>query len=91
MEKMATGAVISSVEIDVVKTISDNRVSFYHYALTNVLVTSYKSQGHTLEDPYPWDTLTLNYEEITVTYTEYDSTGSSMGNVEWHYSVESRR
>ena len=91
MEKTALGAVLSTVEIDVVKTISDAHVSFYHYTLENVIITSYKSQGHTLEDPYPWDTLTLRYEEITVTYTEYDSTGGSTGNVEWNYSVEGMR
>ena len=91
MEKTALGEVLSTVEIDIVKTVSDARVSFYHYTLENVIVTSYKSQGHTLEDAYPWDTLTLRYEEITVTYTEYDSTGGSMGNVEWNYSVEGRR
>ena len=91
MEKTALRTVIPTVEIDVVKTVSDARVSFYHYTLENVLVTSYKSQGHTLEDPCPWDTLTLNYEEITVTYTEFDSMGGSMGNVEWNYDVERRR
>jgi hypothetical protein len=29
-----------------------------------------------------------NFEEIKVTYTEYDDTGSSKGNVETEYHVE---
>jgi type VI secretion system secreted protein Hcp len=91
MEKTALGEVLSTVEIDIVKTVSEVPVSFYHYTLENVIVTSYKSQGHTLEDAYPWDTLTLRYEEITVRYTQYDSSGGSMGNIEWNYNVEGLR
>ncbi len=91
MEKTALDEGLSTVEIDIVKTVSDAYVSFYHYTLENVIVTSYRSQGHTLEDAYPWDTLTLRYEEITVRYTQYDSSGGSMGNVEWNYNVEGLR
>ena len=43
MEKTALGEVLSTVEIDIVKTISDAPVSFYRYTLENVIVTSYKS------------------------------------------------
>jgi hypothetical protein len=29
-----------------------------------------------------------NFEEIKVTYTEYDDEGSSQGNIEYEYKVE---
>jgi hypothetical protein len=34
------------------------------------------------------DTLTLNFEEITVTYTEFDPEGAPTGDIVWNYEIE---
>ena len=86
MEAVARGTVISSVEIVFTKYVSDSIVEYYGYELENVIVTSYQSTGTVGE--IPLDTLTLSYEEITVTYTEYSDTGKPLGNVEWYWNVE---
>jgi type VI secretion system Hcp family effector len=36
----------------------------------------------------PMEELSLNFEEIKVTYTECDSTGKSKGNIEYNWKVE---
>ena len=88
MEACAKGTNLPEVMIDIVRVNRDSPESFYTYELKNCIVTSYSSQGSVLEDPYPWDTFTISFEEITVTYTEYDSTGHTMGDIEWSYSLE---
>jgi type VI secretion system secreted protein Hcp len=86
MESVAMGRVIAEVVIEITKEFGD-RKTFYKYELTNVMVTSYQSSAGT-GNTAPTDILTLNFEEIRVTYTEYDSSGSSKGNVEWSYRIE---
>ena len=86
MDKLARGQVIDTVTIEFSRYIADGNKVFYKYELENVLITSYQSSA-SIED-YPEDTLTLNFEEIKVTYTEYDDDGTSMGNVEWEWKVE---
>ena len=86
MDKLAHGQVIDTVTIEFSRYIADGNKVFYKYELENVMVTSYQSSA-SIED-YTEDTLTLNFEEIKVTYTEYDDDGTSMGNVEWEWKVE---
>jgi type VI secretion system secreted protein Hcp len=86
MEAVTLGKVIPEVTIEVTRAY-DIRKTFYKYELMNVFVTSYQSSGST-GNTAPTDTLTINFEEIKVTYTEYDSTGSSKGNVEWSWKIE---
>ena len=40
-----------------------------------------------LDDPIPTEEITLKFEEIKTSYTEYDDTGSSMGVVEYIYNL----
>ena len=87
MEKCAKGEVIPSMVIDVCKVVEDSSSTYYKYELENVMVTSFHSTGST-EEGVPVETITLNYEEITVTYTETDSEGKSKGNVEFNWKVE---
>lgn len=87
MEKCAKGEVIASLVIDVCRAVEDGSSTYYKYELENVMVTSFHSIGST-EEGVPVETITLNYEEITVTYTETDSEGKSKGNVEFNWRVE---
>jgi hypothetical protein len=44
--------------------------------------------GAQQEEKKPTVTLANNFEEVKVTYTEYDDTGLSQGNVEYEWKVE---
>ena len=87
MEKCAKGEVIPSLVMDVCRAAGESSSTYYKYELENVMVTSFYSSGST-EEGVPMETITLNYEEITVTYTETDSEGKSKGNVEFNWKVE---
>jgi len=86
MEKCAKGEVIASLVIDVCRETGGSS-TYYKYELENVMVTSFQSSGST-EEGVPVETVTFNFEEITVTYTETDSEGKSKGNVEFNWKVE---
>jgi type VI secretion system secreted protein Hcp len=85
MEKCAMGAVMPSLVIDVCRAAGGS--TYYKYELENVMVTSFHSSGST-EEGVPVETVTFNFEEITVTYTETDKEGKSKGNVEFNWKVE---
>jgi type VI secretion system secreted protein Hcp len=87
MEKCAKGEVIPSLVIHVCRGAEGSPFTYYRYELENVMVTSFHSSGST-DEGVPVETVTLNYEEITVTYTETDSEGKSKGNVEFNWKVE---
>jgi type VI secretion system secreted protein Hcp len=87
MEALSSNKVIGEVIIEVVRPTGD-KDTFYRYKLTNVLVTSYQSGGEATGLTVG-DVLSLNFEEIKVTYTEFDeSTGSMKGNIEWTWRIE---
>ena len=92
MESCLTGKVIPKVEIELTKLVGDaaagnqREVVYYRYELTNVLVTSYSVSGGSSD--VPTEDFSLNFEEIKVTYTEYDSEGNKGGNAETTWKVE---
>lgn len=103
-EAVATGKVFPKVEIHhTAPTASGARSTYYVYELKNVQVTSYNigTTGQSDITPsglplvksggpsdLPMEQITLNFEEIKVTYTETDSDGKKKGNVEYAWKVE---
>jgi type VI secretion system secreted protein Hcp len=100
-ESVCNGKVFPKVEIHVTESYAGaGRVTYYRYELTNVMVTSYMVVaptntesssgvvGPTNTRDVPVEMVSLNFEEIKVTYTEYDDKGSSKGNVEYSWKVE---
>jgi type VI secretion system Hcp family effector len=85
MEAVDKGKVIPTVIIEM--TIGPELDIFYRYELKNVLVNSVESSVGTIDGTYPYDSVALTYEEIKVTYTEYDDQGQPHGNTEWVSSV----
>ena len=81
-ESIALGKVFPKVEIE----LTSSAGTYYVYELTNVLVTSYSVNGDAGERPT--EEVSLNFEEIKVTYTEYGSDGNSKGNIEYNWKVE---
>lgn len=86
-EAIAQGKHFPEAEFELVRTSSDaGRQTYLKYELKNVLITSYELQSE--PDEVPTESLSLNYEEIKVTYTEYDGAGREKGKVEYTWKVE---
>lgn len=81
-ESIAMGTVIPKVEFE----LTSSAGTYYKYELTNVMVTSYSVSG--TADERPTEQVSLNFEEIKTTYTEYGSDGKKGGNVETSWKVE---
>lgn len=87
-ESVCKGKVFPKVEIHVTASYTDaGRVTYYAYDLKNVLVTSYDISGSAQSEDVPVENISLNFEEIKVTYTECDNAGKSKGNVEYTWKV----
>jgi type VI secretion system secreted protein Hcp len=87
-EAACTGKVFPKVEIHVSASYGSARATYLKYELKNVRVTSYSVSGAGGSGELAKETIALNFEEIKVTYTEYDREGSSKGNVETEFKVE---
>lgn len=88
-EKCLKGEIIPLLEIEQTSTYGGARATYLKFELTNVMVTSFQvnASGNDEAGP-PTVTAGNNFEKIKVTYTEYDDTGASSGNVETEYEVE---
>ncbi len=88
LEACLTGKVIPKLEIELTTAFSDAGQSTYlRYEMKNVTCRAY-DVGGTATAGRPIVVVGNNFEEIKVTYTEYDDTGSSKGNVETEWKVE---
>ncbi len=89
LEALTTGKVIPRLEIEVTATYGGTRATYLKYELKNVQVTSYSvhASGDDEAGP-PTVVVANNFEEIKVTYTEYDDDGRAKGNVETEWKVE---
>jgi type VI protein secretion system component Hcp len=84
------GKVFPKVEIHVTASGDDSsRSTYYKYELTNVRVTSYSvnGSGHSAGDA-PMEQISLNFEEIKVSYDRAGTRGKSKGKVETTWKVE---
>ena len=88
-EKCLMGEIIPKLELELTSTYGGARATYLIYELTNVMVTSFQTNASGNDDAGP-PTVVIgnNFEEIKVTYTEFDDTGSSQGNVETSFKVE---
>jgi type VI secretion system secreted protein Hcp len=88
LEKNLTGDVNSKVEIESTSNYGGSRETYLRYELKNVLVTSYQISAAGGDDSVPTCVMSLNFEEIKVTYTEWSDDGAKGGNVETTWKVE---
>jgi type VI secretion system Hcp family effector len=80
-----------TVEIEWVVNFGGDLKPYYRYELEDVTVVEYSSKG--LGEPYSnqgWDgqikeQIVLDFDEITVTYWEYDEFGNPLGAVEYSW------
>ena len=90
-EAVCNGKVFPKVEIHVTAAFTDSGIAtYYAYELKNVRVTSYsvRAAGSSGVDAVPQEEMSLNFEEIKVTYTKADAKGKSKGNAETTWKVE---
>ena len=78
-----------TVTIDICRTTHGKELQCYlQFELEKVRITSYSISGSTEGDQVPTENFSLNFEEIKVTYTEFDEKGKKKGNVEYSWKVE---
>jgi type VI secretion system secreted protein Hcp len=88
-ESVCKGKVFPKVEMHLTASYTDaGRATYFSYELKNVLVTSYSIGGSGQSEDVPTENFNLNFEEIKVTYTEADSKGKKLGNIEYSWKVE---
>ena len=88
-EKCLKGEVIPKLEIELTSTYGGSRATYLKVEMENVMITSYQTNASGNDEAGP-PTVVVgnNFEKIKVTYTEYDDTGASAGNVETEFEVE---
>jgi len=76
LEKALNGEVIPKLEIDLTSTTRGAGATYLKYELVNVLVTSYQTNASE-DDEVGLPTVVVgnNFEEIKVTYTEFNDSG----------------
>lgn len=87
LEACLEGKVIPKLEIELTTTYGGARATYLKYEMKNVQCTTYDVSGSADAGP-PTVVVGNNFEEIKVTYTEYDSEGNKGGNVETTWKVE---
>jgi type VI secretion system secreted protein Hcp len=89
-EAIAKGTVFPKVEIHLTRNnpAGGGQIPYLKYELKNVLISSYNLTGHTTPGSNNYESVALNFEEITMTYTEYDEEGNIKGNVEYSWNLE---
>ena len=87
-EAICKGRVFPKVEIHLTASYADGRrVTYLAYELKNVQITRHKISGSGHGEQVPTEEISLNYEEIKVTYTERDEDGNTRGNVEYTHKL----
>jgi type VI secretion system secreted protein Hcp len=81
MEAVASGKHIPNVVLEIERSPGgDERVPYLKYELKNVIVTSYNVDWNSSQaDSVPTEEMSLNFEEIKVTYVERELDGSKGG------------
>jgi len=87
LEKCVKGEVIPKLELELTASYGETAETYLRYEMKNVSCSLYEVSGSADEGP-PTVTIANNFEEIKVTYTEYNDEGTPMGNVETEFKVE---
>jgi type VI secretion system secreted protein Hcp len=87
-EAVCTGRVFPQVQLHLARPLSEGtQATYYTYELKNVIVTSYHISGST-QDAVPTESLSLNFEEIKVTYTTFDAAGRPGGTAQYGWDLK---
>lgn len=86
-EKCLKGEVIPKVEVFLTKSTGGGRVEYIVFELRVVSITSVSTGGSGGATALT-ENVSLKFEEVTYTYTEFDDSGTNHGNVEVTWKVE---
>lgn len=86
-EAVCNGNVFPRVEIHLTRSYAGLE-TYYTYELKNVLIVGYRIGGSGYSEHVPTEEISLSFEEIKVTYTEFDEGGRAKGNVEYEWRLE---
>ncbi len=86
-EAVCKGKVFPKVEIHAARPAGGVDQVYLRYELTNVRISRYHLSGSSLSDALPTEEISLSFEEIKMTYTEYDDAGRLKGNVEYSWKI----
>lgn len=91
LDKCLKGEIVPQLDIELTATYGGTRVTYLKYELKQVMVTSYhvNASGDDGTGP-PTVSVANSFEELTVTYTEFDESGAAAGNVETNYRRDTR-
>ena len=88
-EAVCKGKVFPKAKVEIHLTRSyAGLVTYYAYELKNALIVGYRIGGSGYSEHVPTEELSLSFEEIKVTYTEFDEGGRAKGNVEYEWRLE---
>jgi type VI secretion system secreted protein Hcp len=88
MRRLVLGEVIPTLTIEFTRSTAAGDEPYLKYELKDVLISSYSiSPGGGGEGEVPTETLSLNYGEIKVTYTERDASGQVTSTVDYTWNV----
>lgn len=80
--------VIAKLEIEQTATYGGTRATYLRYEFKNVRITSFQTNASGNDEAGPPTVVVkCSFEEIKVTYTEFDDTGNPKGNIEYNWSV----
>lgn len=79
-QKCAQGARFPSARLELI-TVNANRLKFYEITLSNVVVTSVSTSGAADSAARPTESVCLNFAWIGWTYTEFDVSGTRLGDI----------
>jgi type VI secretion system secreted protein Hcp len=88
-EYLAQGRVIPKLEIELTTNYGGPSVTYFRFELKNVMITSLSLNASVDTTSGPGtESLSVSFEEIIWTYTEFDDTGNAKGNIEASWKVE---
>jgi type VI secretion system Hcp family effector len=86
-EAVCRNTVIPVVRIHVTRSFATGVKTCCAYELKNARLTGYEIEGASQGQNPAVEAISLRFEEITTTYTEYDATGQARGNVQYTWRV----
>ncbi len=86
-EKLAQGAVIPKLEIELAATFGDVRGTYFKYELKNVQITSFSLNVSGGDGEVPTESIAVSFEEIKWIYTQFDDRGNRRGKVRATWNI----
>ncbi|MDM7999522.1 MAG: type VI secretion system tube protein Hcp [Dehalococcoidia bacterium] len=89
-EAALKGQIFPKTEIHFIRHQGERQLVYYTYELKNVRITRYQVGGTNNAD-FLTEELSLHFEEMKVTYTEFDFSGNAMGRYEYVWKAGQAR